>query len=242
LLADALSALRGRRLTDEDGNPEILELLPPATSSQLADLEQRLPSPLPREIRAALGVSTGLANGPLESWSLLGLGGFGIEEIFPAAHSIAHDGYGNYWVIDLHRESQLWGPVFYACHDPPVIVYQARTVEEFLNHTIQLWQPGARSPVDVVHEDATTVIWQKNPGLISQTDALKGPDHELRRFAADLTAEFMIVDLRGAKTGQGFSWGRFGPKTKWRRHGLLPIWAVGRPTTTARVRAWLFGS
>jgi len=227
---------------NEDGNPEVLELLPPATAPEIVDLEQRLPGRIPHEIREGLAVSAGFANGPLESWSLLGLdGGFGLEDVFPAAHSIAHDGYGNYWVLDLRPETVTWGPVYYACHDPPVIVYQASSVEEFLLQTVQLWESGARSAVDAVHEDAVSVIWKHNPGLIRQVEAARSPDPALRGFASELAPEFMIADLRAAKIGHGFSWGRFGPTTKWRHHSSLPIWAVGKPSTSSRVRAWLFG-
>ena len=123
MLADTLEQLRGLELRDEDGAVEILELLPPATDAEVSALEGRLPVALPGEIRAALSVSIGLVNGPLESFNLLGLTGVGLEDVFPAAHSIAHDGYGNYWVVDLHPDARSWSPVFYACHDPPVIVY-----------------------------------------------------------------------------------------------------------------------
>ena len=88
---------------------------------------------------------------PLESFSLLDLEGFGLEEAFPQAYSIAHDGYGNYWVLDLLPGDGAWGPVFYACHDPAVIGYQAETIETFLADVVAMWRPG-RSPVDRMHE------------------------------------------------------------------------------------------
>src|SRR6266540_4177045 len=178
MLADTLEQLRGLELRDEDGAVEILELLPPATDAEVSALEARLPAALPADIRAALSVSIGLVNGPLESFTLLGLNGFGLEEVFPSAHSIAGDGYGNFWVVDLHPDSRSWSPVWYACHDPPVIVYQASTVEQF---------------------------------------------------------------LRGATTGQGFSWGRYGPITACKRHGTAPIWGIARPTTKSRISHFLFG-
>ena len=182
MLADALEQLRGLELRDEDGAVEILELLLPATDAEVSALEARLPTALPAEIRAALSVSIGLVNGPLESFNLLGLNGFGLEEVFPAAHSIAHDGYGNYWVVDLHPDARSWSPVFYACHDPPVIVYQATTVEEFLRDAIQMWQPGRRSLVDIVHEDASMHVWRHNPDLISQADAVRSNHDEEKRW------------------------------------------------------------
>jgi cell wall assembly regulator SMI1 len=105
MLAHMLRSLAGLRLTDEDGQAHVLELRPPATHAEIQRLEEMLPAPLPAEMRAALSVTTGLENGPLESFSLLDLEGFGLEEAFPHAYSIAHDGSGNYWVLDLPPET-----------------------------------------------------------------------------------------------------------------------------------------
>src|SRR5918911_73743 len=101
MLGATLQELAGLRLRDEDGNERVLELLPPASEAELRQIEAAVPAPLPEEIRAALRVSKGLANGPLESFSLVDLEGFGLEGLFPHAYSIAHDGFGNYWVLDL---------------------------------------------------------------------------------------------------------------------------------------------
>jgi cell wall assembly regulator SMI1 len=165
VLADTLRSLAGLRLTDEHGKAHMLELRPPATDAEVRRLEETLPAPLPEEMRAALGVTTGLADGPLESFSLLDLEGFGLEEAFPQAYSIAHDGYGNYWVLDLLPGDGAWGPVFYACHDPAVIGYQAETIEAFLADVVAMWRPG-RSPVDRMHEEGVHRIWREHPGLL----------------------------------------------------------------------------
>lgn len=101
MLATTFRDVDGVVLVDEDGIEQTLEFLPPATVEEIVALEGSLPSPLSIEIREALEVSTGFANGPLESLTLLDDGGFGMEDVFPHAHAIGHDGFGNYWVIDL---------------------------------------------------------------------------------------------------------------------------------------------
>ena len=121
MLADALRRLDGLTLKDEEGDEQIIKLEPPATEAEIQALASRLPCPVPDDIRDALRVSKGLANGPLESFSLLDLEGFGLEEMLPHAYSIAHDGYGNFWVLDLLPGTTSWGPVFYACHAPAVL-------------------------------------------------------------------------------------------------------------------------
>ena len=145
-LASTLRSLHGRRLRDEDGKEHVLELLPPADEGDLARLTAGLPGRLPDDVREALLVSKGLAGGPLESFSLLDLEGFGLDEVFPHAYSIAHDGFGNFWVLDLLPDTVSWGPVFYACHDPPVIAWQAETIERFLLDVVGMWEPGTRKP------------------------------------------------------------------------------------------------
>jgi cell wall assembly regulator SMI1 len=240
MLADALRSLAGLRLTDEDGKAHVLELRPPATEAEIRRLEETLPGPLPEEMRAALGVTTGLADGPLESFSLLDLEGFGLEEAFPQAYSIAHDGYGNYWVLDLLPGDGAWGPVFYACHDPPVIAYQAPTIEAFLEDVVALWRPG-RSPVDRMHEDVVHRIWRDHPGLLTPAEAAGTGDSVLAGFAASLPAEAWIADLPQARFADGFAWGRFGPRTEIRRAGRERLWALIPPERKPGLLQRLFG-
>jgi cell wall assembly regulator SMI1 len=241
VLADTLKELAGRRLTDRDGDTTVLELLPPATDAEISALEASLPGPLPDEVRAALRISTGLANGPLESVSLLDLAGFGLEEAFPHAYSIAHDGCGNFWILDLLPGSSVWGPVFYACHDPPVIAYQAPTVEAFLRDVVATEQAGPRSPVDEVHEDVVARIWREHPDLIAQPTAADSGDPMLRDFASALPATAMIADLRRPQLGQGFAWGRFGPRTLIERFRTERLWALTPPVQKPGLFARLFG-
>lgn len=107
--AELLRAVAGRRWVDEDGNANRFELLPPLTPDEIASLEGDLGFALPAEARALLSVARGLAQSPLESVDFAGLGGGAVlEEIFPHAVSIAHDGFGNYWVVDASPNSDVW--------------------------------------------------------------------------------------------------------------------------------------
>ena len=66
-------------------------------------------------------------------------------------------------------------------------------------------------------------------------------DPDVRAFAATLSPDFQIIDLRRATTGQGFSWGRYGPITICKRHGVARLWGIARPPTMSRISKWLFG-
>jgi hypothetical protein len=230
MLADTFRELAGIELVDEDGNEQVLELLPPATPDEIERFAAELPAPLPDEIREALGVTRGFANGPIESLSLVDLGEFGMEDVFPHAHALGHDGFGNYWVVDLVPERADWGPVFYACHDPPVIAYQSETVEVFVREVVAMERPGPRSPVDLVHEEVVMRLWDSDPGMTSQPDAAASDDTVLASFASGLDSTARIVDLRSPGLGDGFAWGRYGPRTTWTRCGPERIWAVVPPS------------
>jgi hypothetical protein len=241
MLADTLRALGARRVTDPEGGRAI-ELLPPATPDQIARVVAAAPAPLPAEVREALQVSTGLATGPLESFSLVDLEGFGLEEAFPCPWSIAHDGNGNYWILDLLPDSYSWGPVFFACHDPPVIAWQSASLDDFLRDVIALWESPGESSVARVREEAVHRIWREHPDTIAPSAAQGGSDPLLRGFAAALPAGAVISDLRRATLGQGFAWGRFGPRTIITRADRERIWAVQPPERRPGLLQRLFGS
>jgi hypothetical protein len=241
MLADTLRQLAGRQWTDTDGHVNTIELLPPATDDEIRALEVSLQGPVPGEILDALRVTTGMAAGPLESFSLLDLEGFGLDEVFPNAYSIAHDGYGNYWVLDVLPGGRDWGPVFYVCHDPPVIAYQAPSIEAFVRDLIALAPDDPRSAIDRVHESAVNRIWAEHPGLVPQPDALGSTDPVLREFASGLPGGATIADLRDARLGDGFAWGRHGPHTTIRRVGTARVWAVLPPAPRPGLLSRLFG-
>ena len=49
---------------------------------------------------------------------------------------------------------------------------------------------------------------------------------------------FHIIDLRRAKPGCGFSWGRYGPKTQIKRFGTHAVFAYKEPKSLI---SWLLG-
>lgn len=240
MLADTLRDVAGTRLVDEDGEEHVLELLPPATESELAKVASESSVPLPTELRQALTVCTGFANGPLESLGFLDLAGFGMEDVFPNAYPLGHDGFGNYWVLDLLPGEDQCGPVFFACHDPPVVAFQSSDPSAFVREVVALWQSGPRSPIDVVHDDVTSAIWASNSGLTDRDVVLTSDDPTLAEFAADFPPGAVFADLRAAKIGDGFSWGRYGPRTEWIRAGRHRLWALAPPPPRRGLLSRLF--
>jgi len=115
------------------------------------------------------------------------------QGVFPSGLPIAPDEFGNFWVLDLTRDTTEAAPVFFACHDPPVVLYQSPDLAQFLRESFRLYVPPQASLVDDVHEDRLFRVWRENPGTIEHADALADED-DLRAFAAELDDRFAFVD------------------------------------------------
>jgi hypothetical protein len=171
--------------------------------------------PLPAELRALLDQPPAFDDHAVEI-DLTGRSfSVGLEELFPAGLPIAADGFGNFWLLDLTPEAAWPVPVFFLCHDPPVVLYQSADLDAFLRDASE------DSPLD---EDALFTVWRTNPGTLDHAAALAA-DAELHAFAAELDERFVFVDLRSPASGDGFSWGRYGPRTELRRHGYARLFA-----------------
>jgi cell wall assembly regulator SMI1 len=236
-----IQAAQRAKMVDEDDEPVVLELTPPATSEQMDSIQQQVGQPLPEELRTLLAFCSGIDGGSLDGIDFTGARmSFGQEEIFPSGLPIAADGFGNFWVLDLTPQTTKVAPVFFACHDAPVILYQSADLASFLAEVFRMSTPPHKSLVDDVHEDRLFDVWRKNPGVMDQPAAAVSSDAEVRSFAAGLPEHFQIVDLRRVSPGMGFSWGRYGPRTELRRHGYERIFGYAKPPRTGLL-AKLFG-
>ena len=235
-----IKAAQQAKLVDEDGEPVVLELSPAIGLDQINSLERKVGQPLPEELRTLLSFCSGV-DGCLETIDFTGAQmGFEQKEVFPSGLPIAHDGFGNYWVLDVTPQTNKAAPVFFACHDAPVILYQSADISSFLSEVFRMSTPPHKSLVDDVHEDRLFNVWRKNPGVVDQPSASSSSDELLRSFALALSDRFEIVDLRTVEAGMGFSWGRYGPRTEVRRHGYERIFAYAKPSSTGFF-AKLFG-
>ncbi|HEX8206230.1 MAG TPA: SMI1/KNR4 family protein [Solirubrobacteraceae bacterium] len=230
-MRDALATIEHARradLVDLGGNAVVLELGPPAPPDAIAALEAERGFPLPRELRSLLGRAATFEGLPMYV-DFSGGFPFEYEPGFPAGLPIAADGFGNFWVADLTPQDVDTVPVFYAAHDPPVILFQSASVGDFLHELFRMFVRPHESAVDAVHDDRPFSVWSRNPGLVAQADALASDDAAIRAFASELDERFVLVDLREADVGMGFSWGRHGADTEVRRHGYERLFAYAKP-------------
>jgi hypothetical protein len=227
---EIIQAALTQNLADEGRKPVHLKLEPALSPGELDAFICSLPSPPSNDIRDLLSFCSGIS-GALEQIDFTGRtldSAFRQEEIFPQALPIAHDGSGNYWVADLSGNAD-WGPIYFCCHDAPVVLVQAATLQQFVGEMVRAFIPPHRSLIDDVHEDRLFDVWRKNPGVIRHAEALASTDAAIRDFASGLDDRFELIDLRNAPVGMGFSWARYGARTELKRFGSQPIFAYRKP-------------
>jgi hypothetical protein len=232
---ERLRAASSMGLVDEDGSSVDLALQPGLTDAEIAAVRGQYPVPLPAELERLMSFTRG-AGGLLE----LDLTGrphsIEISELLPAGLPVAADGYGNFWMLDLTPDTTKVAPVFFACHDAPVLLYQAPDLATFVDELVKGYEPPHRSLVDDVHEDRLHDVWRSRPGAVPQPVAAVSRDAGLREFAETLDEAWTLVDLRQRQVGMGVAWGSHGPRTRLARHGWERIFAYA-PDTRAR-RSW----
>lgn len=238
-LADLVKQAEGRIVHSDNNRREPLRLLPPASEAQLRELERILPDPLPEEVRELLSVTRGFMNGPFEvefsgfSRDLEGMRvSGGVREffdVFPCTLPIATDGCGNDWMIDFTNGSSVWGPVFFACHDPPVFVFSAANLREFIEEWLKLAE-GKESKLGRTFDQAVNKIWGARLDGIQHGTAIASADPVLKSFAERTGEGFQYVDLRQPMVGAGFSWGQVeDPDTDLIRAGKDLLFGVRKP-------------
>jgi hypothetical protein len=114
------------------------------------------------------------------------------------------------------------------------------TDEDGETHARELLPPATEAAR--MHEEVVHRIWREHPGLLTPEEAARRTDATLAAFAATLPVEARIADLRNAHPGQGFAWGRFGPRTELRRAGRERLWALIPPAPRPGLLRRLFGS
>ena len=235
-IIEFLRQTEGTVFVNEDGLEDGFKLRPPLTERELLAFEAGLPCPLSEEVRELLRFAKGFEGVLDDGVDFADAVGFGLENVFPHARSLAADGYGNFWIVDLTGESKSFGPIFYVCHDAPVIVYQTDSLLHFIQEAIRFGNRPWKSEIDDVHEGFTTRIWRENPGVLSFAQCLTLGDSELKAFAESLDESWEFVDLRNPKLGDGYSWGRYGPKTLNKRYGDKRIFACQKKSFGRRFR------
>jgi hypothetical protein len=201
-------------------------LLPPLSEAALAEFQRRLVAPLPADIADLLRYASGFRRAGQGEVSFTGVSGAGFAEALPVAVTLLSDDAGNFWAVDVNRESGAWGAVFFASHDPPVLVIQAPDLATFLLQVLQPEETVLKLALEHIRTVAAMRIWKEDPWVVPMDEARRAQDQAVAKFAAQLRDNFRVADLRAKEIGSGFSWGRAGPNAEVRRNGAELIFGV----------------
>jgi hypothetical protein len=47
--------------------------------------------------------------------------------------------------VDLRLGSDNWGPIYFCCHDAPVMLLQAATLQQFVSEAFKIYTPPYKS-------------------------------------------------------------------------------------------------
>ena len=224
----ALKDLLADQFTTEDG--EVFKAVPHKGLSmpEIDALAQHLPGQkLPDEIVDLLRFASGLDCDFFERISFVNVDGFALEHFFPNIVELAGDGAGNFWLLDIDYQGN-WGPVYYTCHDPAVIMKQAENLTDFIQQVHEYLKSNEESWFAQLYEHRAFEIWkQPEGGFIKIEKAKISGDKILMDFAAQLPPDYLIADLRNKPVGAGFAWGKYySIMDKEIRCKDLPLWGI----------------
>jgi hypothetical protein len=193
-------------------NRDPVELLPPLGERERAALDGRLRLPAPAEIAEVLARARGVRVGIDEvRFDVIAEPSF-LGDLLPeSALLVDNDGAGNVWLAPIDPRTGAWGPVVFACHDPPVIGVEARTIAEFLRLLVASYAEPDSVLIGVDGPACDAWTQALPPTSLARSTATGGPyrgvgDPALADFIATLPSDAVVVDLRDAARGIGFPW------------------------------------
>lgn len=175
---------------------------------------ERPPKAMQPEFAALVAMCAGLRVGYLEVlFTEHSLQGYGF--LMADWMGVLEDGFGNHWAMELGATDPA-GPVWFVCHDPPVMTLAAPTLAEFLDLVVDMHRKKPRhsfNPLSDPHKDARRVYDDPSRrGVLAKT-LRASADPELAAAAKAVPEDAMVFDLRAPATDgtnvagvRGFVW------------------------------------
>lgn len=201
-----------RQFSPDHTTDPAMTLLPGLPDDRIAAFEERLGFSLDPQTRELLRFTGGIQGGPLPSISFDATDeGCALEEentFSMKTFGFATDGEDGHWAYILTKQSRDLGPICFVSHKPSVFLYQAKDLGGFLAQYFDFVNRKATGETASFTGEAAQRIWLENPGAVAVRSARLSPDTVLAGFAKTLRDHWSIMDLRSARPGDGFSWGR----------------------------------
>lgn len=210
-VTEYLRSILSETYISEDGDEYKIELLPGLNDNEIDNLARKLPTgEVPNDVRDLLKFTKGFSFYGIDEITFNGVGQFGFDNIFPYSVQLGHDGFGNFWILDVDSKGN-WGHIFYVCHDPAVVVKHSDNLLQFIEHIHEYGKDIENSNLNIIHEKTVFDIWRYDNGFIELNDARNSNDTVLKNFALSLADSYVVSDLRNKPNKSGFAWGKFGP-------------------------------
>jgi hypothetical protein len=223
---EIIKKLRASTFTDQDGENYKLDFQPALTEDELRSLATRFPSgTIPNELSEILRETKGWAGYGLETAYFDSIDEFGFTELIPHSITLGHDGLGNFWVLEIKHNGEL-GKIYFACHDPAVLVIYCDTLNEFFKTLIEFYVNPGDNYLNEIHDKVVMDIWSANPNTTDIGDFRKS-NSDMNSFLNEFTDDnWVVADLRNKTRKDGFAWGRFGSNQFTKRHPSALIWVI----------------
>jgi hypothetical protein len=228
-----MQSFAAEKLVGEDGVPCRASVMPLGSGMNEEGFREQPPKVMQPEFAALVERCAGLQVGYLEVlFTEHRHQGYGF--LMADWMGVLEDGFGNHWAMELGARDPA-GPVWFVCHDPPVMTLAAPTLAEFLDLVVDMHRKKPRhgfNPLSDPHKDAMGVYHDPSRCGVPVTTLRATPDPELAAAVASLPDDAIVFDLRAlamSTTGvggvRGFVW-----------EGLDP-YADHQPTGHPMIRA-----
>lgn len=225
---EIIQQLKTSQFTDEDGESYTLDFLPGYSKDDLEQIKHRFSKQaIPEDLAEVLSLTRGWEGYGIETVSFDAIGEFGFTQLLPASVSLANDGLGNFWLLDLDQNGKP-GKVWFACHDPAVLVIHSQSLNEFLQHVLAYHQAPSQGHLHEIQNDLVYAIWKDQSRMVALEAFLQANPDFQSHYESYEQDKWMVADLRVGTNKQGFAWGKYGMNQSIHRHPTELIWLIDR--------------
>jgi hypothetical protein len=223
---EIIRRLKTSTFIDEDQENYTLDFKPGLTDEELESLKKEFPAKkIAEELVEILRETRGWEGYGLETAYFDSIDEFGFTELIPHSVTLGHDGFGNFWVLEIKDNGEL-GKIYFACHDPAVLVIYCDTLNEFFVTLEEFFKQPDNNYLNEVHDKVVMDIWSSNPNISDIADFRKNNMEEKSFLSQFVDDDWVVADLRGKTRKDGFAWGRFGSNQLTKRHPSELIWVI----------------
>jgi len=208
---DILLHAKTEKFFRDSGDPVTIRLFSAGGGLNEELFRKKYKKPLTKEVAELLELTPGFGLGYSEvHFTETQMQGY--HFLFPDWMELCGDGFGNFWVAEVQDQTHDWKPIWFVCHDPPVVVRVADDLAEFIDQVLDVFRklPTHKDNWFNLSHDCANQVWESG-GIapVSASEARKSADPDIAALANQLPSNGSVIDLRACPKGSGFSWESF---------------------------------